>query len=114
MQEGLQNWMIKLNYVFYHLQKTFSMSLLSVNVHPHAHINTFLLCQNRGAALLVEAANMGDPDAQYELGRRLRIEVSFLCIIIQLIHITCHLFQDMIKSLDQTFGQKTFNSMLLL
>lgn len=28
-----------------------------------------------GAALLVEAANMGDPDAQYELGCRLRIEV---------------------------------------
>jgi hypothetical protein len=28
-----------------------------------------------GAALLVEAANMGDSDAQYELGCRLRIEV---------------------------------------
>lgn len=28
-----------------------------------------------GAALLVEAASMGDPDAQYELGCRLRIEV---------------------------------------
>jgi hypothetical protein len=32
-----------------------------------------------GAALLVEAANMGDPDAQYELGCRLRIEVFTLC-----------------------------------
>lgn len=32
---------------------------------------------NRGAALLVEAADMGDPDAQYELGCRLRVEVSF-------------------------------------
>ncbi|XP_042984409.1 uncharacterized protein LOC122313450 isoform X2 [Carya illinoinensis] len=28
----------------------------------------------RGAALLVEAADMGDPDAQYELGCRLRVE----------------------------------------
>ena len=32
-----------------------------------------------GAALLVEAANMGDPDAQYELGCRLRIEVFTSC-----------------------------------
>ena len=31
-----------------------------------------------GAALLVEAANMGDPEAQYELGCRLRIEVFTL------------------------------------
>ena len=30
---------------------------------------------NRGAALLVEAADMGNPDAQYELGCRLRVEV---------------------------------------
>lgn len=32
---------------------------------------------NRGAALLVEAAEMGDPEAQFELACRLRIEVSF-------------------------------------
>ncbi|XP_058074486.1 uncharacterized protein LOC131223189 [Magnolia sinica] len=31
-------------------------------------------CKAIGAALLVEAANMGDPDAQYELGCRLRVE----------------------------------------
>lgn len=31
-------------------------------------------CKAIGAALLVEAANMGDPEAQYELGCRLRIE----------------------------------------
>jgi hypothetical protein len=36
-----------------------------------------------GAALLVEAANMGDSDAQYELGCRLRIEVF---------HVSCPLF----------------------
>ncbi|CAH9083861.1 unnamed protein product [Cuscuta epithymum] len=31
-------------------------------------------CKAIGAALLVEAAEMGDPDAQYELGRCLRVE----------------------------------------
>ncbi|PIA46705.1 hypothetical protein AQUCO_01500324v1 [Aquilegia coerulea] len=31
-------------------------------------------CKAIGAALLVEAADMGDPDAQYELGCRLRVE----------------------------------------
>lgn len=31
-------------------------------------------CKLVGAALLVEAANMGDADAQYELGCRLRVE----------------------------------------
>ncbi|VAI45242.1 unnamed protein product [Triticum turgidum subsp. durum] len=31
-------------------------------------------CKAIGAALLVEAANMGDPEAQYELGCRLRVE----------------------------------------
>ena len=36
---------------------------------------------NRGAALLVEAADMGDKDAQYELGCRMRVEVSFLHLI---------------------------------
>ena len=30
----------------------------------------------RGAALLVEAAEMGNPDALYELGARLRVEVG--------------------------------------
>ena len=34
--------------------------------------------QNRGAALLIEAAEMGDADAQYELGRRLRVEVRVM------------------------------------
>ncbi|XXG45686.1 hypothetical protein AAC387_Pa02g0701 [Persea americana] len=32
----------------------------------------------RGAALLVEAAEMGDPDAQYELGCRLRVENKYV------------------------------------
>lgn len=40
----------------------------------HDHICHFF-CWNRGAALLVEAAEMGDPDAQYTLGSQLRIEV---------------------------------------
>ncbi|KAF5770115.1 putative tetratricopeptide-like helical domain superfamily [Helianthus annuus] len=33
-------------------------------------------CKAIGAALLVEAADMGDADAQYELGRNLRIELQ--------------------------------------
>lgn len=39
------------------------------------NVSTF--SYDRGAALLVEAANMGDPDAQYELGCHLRREVRF-------------------------------------
>ncbi|XP_072964919.1 uncharacterized protein [Typha angustifolia] len=35
-------------------------------------------CKAIGAALLVEAANMGDPDAQYELGCRLRLENDYV------------------------------------
>lgn len=40
-------------------------------------------CHKRGAALLVEAANMGDPDAQYELGCRLRVEVRLHMLFIK-------------------------------
>ncbi|KAI3973445.1 hypothetical protein MKW92_039400 [Papaver armeniacum] len=35
-------------------------------------------CKAIGAALLVEAADMGDADAQYELGRRLRVENPYV------------------------------------
>ncbi|KAJ9175694.1 hypothetical protein P3X46_014225 [Hevea brasiliensis] len=35
-------------------------------------------CKAIGAALLVEAADMGDPDAQYELGCRLRVENDYV------------------------------------
>lgn len=43
-----------------------------------ATLNLFTLVFNiRGAALLVEAAEMGNPDAQYDLGCRLRAEVRF-------------------------------------
>ncbi|KAJ8643120.1 hypothetical protein MRB53_004868 [Persea americana] len=35
-------------------------------------------CKAVGAALLVEAAEMGDPDAQYELGCRLRVENKYV------------------------------------
>jgi len=33
---------------------------------------------NRAATLMVEAADMGDPDAQYALGCHLRVEVRLL------------------------------------
>ncbi|XP_042511595.1 uncharacterized protein LOC122086680 isoform X2 [Macadamia integrifolia] len=45
-------------------KENFELALEADNGNTHA----------RGAALLVEAANMGDPDAQYELGCRLRVE----------------------------------------
>lgn len=35
-------------------------------------------CHAIGVALLVEAANMGDPEAQYELGCRLRVENDYV------------------------------------
>lgn len=35
---------------------------------------------------MVEAANMGDPDAQYELGCRLRVEVRLQITVLLLIH----------------------------
>lgn len=46
----------------------------------------FLFYCNRGAALLVEAADMGDADAQYELGCRLRVEVKFLVFVANEMH----------------------------
>ncbi|XP_043722789.1 uncharacterized protein LOC122669936 isoform X2 [Telopea speciosissima] len=45
-------------------KENFELALEADNGNTHA----------RGAALLVEAANTGDPDAQYELGCRLRVE----------------------------------------
>lgn len=47
------------------------------------HFTAMLWLCHSGAALLVEAADMGNADAQYELGCRLRVEVnlpSFLLI----------------------------------
>lgn len=41
------------------------------HIFPFPHVN-------RGAALLVEAAEMGDPEAQYALGCHLRVEVRVL------------------------------------
>ncbi|XP_078437626.1 binding protein isoform X3 [Wolffia australiana] len=38
------------------------------------YLNSSALSHYRGAALLVEAANMGDPDAQYDLGCHLRVQ----------------------------------------
>ncbi|KAF5725819.1 hypothetical protein HS088_TW23G00549 [Tripterygium wilfordii] len=35
-------------------------------------------CKAIGAALLVEAADMGDPDAQYELGSHMRVENDYV------------------------------------
>ncbi|KAF3674063.1 putative early nodulin-93-like [Capsicum annuum] len=44
---------------------------------PSLRIIFLPVFNDRGAALLVEAAEMGDPEAQFELGCRLRIENGF-------------------------------------
>eukprot|EP00262_Sarcandra_glabra_P017436 TRINITY_DN5981_c0_g1_i1.p1 TRINITY_DN5981_c0_g1~~TRINITY_DN5981_c0_g1_i1.p1 ORF type:complete len:271 (-),score=58.78 TRINITY_DN5981_c0_g1_i1:460-1272(-) len=64
-------------------KENFELALEADNSNTHArywlsrlHLKYHVpgACKAVGAALLVEAADMGDADAQYELGRRLRIE----------------------------------------
>ncbi|THU61186.1 hypothetical protein C4D60_Mb07t20650 [Musa balbisiana] len=64
-------------------KENFELALEIDNMNTHArywlgrmHLKYHVpgACKAIGAALLVEAANMGDPDAQYELGCRLRVE----------------------------------------
>ncbi|EOY31027.1 Binding, putative isoform 2 [Theobroma cacao] len=66
-------------------KENFELALEADNSNTHArywlsklHLKYHVpgACKAIGAALLVEAADMGDPDAQYELGCRLRIEVQ--------------------------------------
>ncbi|KAA8535081.1 hypothetical protein F0562_030084 [Nyssa sinensis] len=68
-------------------KENFELALEADNSNTHArywlsklHLKYHLpgACKITGAALLVEAANMGDPDAQYELGRRLRVENKYV------------------------------------
>ncbi|KAK1282634.1 hypothetical protein QJS10_CPB22g01150 [Acorus calamus] len=62
-------------------KENFELALEADNMNTHAkywlaklHLDYLApgACKSIGAALLVEAAEMGDPDAQYDLGRRLR------------------------------------------
>ncbi|KAK1259318.1 hypothetical protein QJS04_geneDACA020071 [Acorus gramineus] len=62
-------------------KENFELALEADNMNTHAkywlaklHLDYLVpgACKSIGAALLVEAAEMGDPDAQYDLGRRLR------------------------------------------
>ncbi|XP_035542039.1 uncharacterized protein LOC108986475 [Juglans regia] len=64
-------------------KENFELALEADNSNTHArywlsklHLKYHVpgACKAIGAALLVEAADMGDPDAQYELGCRLRVE----------------------------------------
>lgn len=64
-------------------KEQFELALEADNSNTHArywlsklHLKYHVPGANKavGAALLVEAAEMGDPDAQYELGCRLRVE----------------------------------------
>ncbi|GFY99770.1 binding protein [Actinidia rufa] len=68
-------------------KENFELALEADNSNTHArywlsrlHLKYHVpdACKPIGAALLVEAANMGDPDAQYELGRRLRVENDYV------------------------------------
>ncbi|KAK6273321.1 hypothetical protein POUND7_010404 [Theobroma cacao] len=68
-------------------KENFELALEADNSNTHArywlsklHLKYHVpgACKAIGAALLVEAADMGDPDAQYELGCRLRIENDYV------------------------------------
>ncbi|GAV68330.1 Sel1 domain-containing protein [Cephalotus follicularis] len=67
-------------------KENFELALEADNTNTHArywlsklHLKYHVpgACKAVGAALLVEAADMGDPDAQYELGCRLRVENDY-------------------------------------
>ncbi|XP_050212094.1 uncharacterized protein LOC126662228 [Mercurialis annua] len=68
-------------------KENFELALEADNSNTHArfwlsklHLKYHVpgACKAMGAALLVEAADMGDPDAQYELGCRLRVENEYV------------------------------------
>ncbi|GMH04510.1 hypothetical protein Nepgr_006350 [Nepenthes gracilis] len=68
-------------------KENFELALEADNSNTHArywlsrlHLKYHVpgACKAVGAALLVEAAEMGDPDAQYELGCRLRVENDYV------------------------------------
>ncbi|KAK9947596.1 hypothetical protein M0R45_003212 [Rubus argutus] len=68
-------------------KENFELALETDNSNTHArywlsklHLKYHVpgACKAVGAALLVEAANMGDPDAQYELACRLRVENEYV------------------------------------
>ncbi|KAL6974241.1 hypothetical protein U1Q18_028423 [Sarracenia purpurea var. burkii] len=68
-------------------KENFELALEADNSNTHArywlsklHLKYHVpgACRDIGAALLVEAADMGNPDAQYELGNRLRIENEYV------------------------------------
>ncbi|CAK9182145.1 unnamed protein product [Ilex paraguariensis] len=68
-------------------KENFELALEADNLNTHArywlsklHLKYHVpgACKAIGAALLVEAAEMGDADAQYELGCRLRVENQYV------------------------------------
>ncbi|OMP01378.1 Sel1-like protein [Corchorus olitorius] len=68
-------------------KENFELALEADNSNTHArywlsklHLKYHVpgACKAIGAALLVEAADMGDPEAQYELGCRLRVENDYV------------------------------------
>ncbi|CAB4284744.1 unnamed protein product [Prunus armeniaca] len=68
-------------------KENFELALEADNSNTHArfwlsklHLKYHVpgACRAVGAALLIEAANMGDPDALYELGCKLRVENEYV------------------------------------
>ncbi|KAK2980709.1 hypothetical protein RJ640_028953 [Escallonia rubra] len=68
-------------------KENFELALEADNLNTHArfwlsklHLKYHVpgACKAIGAALLVEAADMGDPDAEYELGCLLRVENKYV------------------------------------
>ncbi|KAL5212426.1 hypothetical protein ABZP36_023273 [Zizania latifolia] len=84
-------------------KENFELALEIDNMNTHARLWLAKMhfkyhvpgaCKAIGAALLVEAANMGDPDAQYELGCHLRIENDY-------VHSDQQAFHYIEKAVDQ-------------
>ncbi|XP_068345031.1 uncharacterized protein [Pyrus communis] len=84
-------------------KENFELALEADNSNTHArywlsklHLKYHVpgACKAIGAALLVEAADMGDPDAQYELGCRLRVDNEY-------VHSDQQAFHYIEKAVDQ-------------
>lgn len=81
--------MLSLHISPFDLQSAECFHYLSIIIIYNIDAVSFSLLSHRGAALLVEAADMGDPDAQYELGCRLRVEVRLhmICTATSVCHL---------------------------
>ncbi|CAJ1940335.1 unnamed protein product [Sphenostylis stenocarpa] len=93
-------------------KENFELALEADNKNTHArywlstlHVKYHVPGANKavGEALLVETAEMGDPDAQYALGCHLRVESYDLDFVRLLTEISCYLGNDYVHSDQQAF-----------